>query len=208
MKKKIEILAPAKNLWQGQMAINAGADAVYIGAPSYGARSNATNSVEDIAALVRYAHLFKAQVFVVINTILYDHELEDCRKLIYELYDIGVDALIVQDMAILEMELPPIVLHASTQANNRDPHHVKFLHDAGMQRVVLAREHVGRVRHLDRRVEDLEDAARGDQRLLHAVHDGGQLVDLSGKLLEQAGEDDEARAERQAALDHQPAPVA
>ena len=140
MKKKIEILAPAKNLWQGQMAINAGADAVYIGAPSYGARSNATNSVEDIAALVRYAHLFKAQVFVVINTILYDHELEDCRKLIYELYDIGVDALIVQDMAILEMELPPIVLHASTQANNRDPHHVKFLHDAGMQRVVLARE--------------------------------------------------------------------
>jgi putative protease len=140
MKKKIEILAPAKNLWQGQMAINAGADAVYIGAPSYGARSNATNSVEDIAALVRYAHLFKAQVFVVINTILYDHELEDCRKLIYELYDIGVDALIVQDMAILEMELPPIVLHASTQANNRDPHHVKFLHDVGMQRVVLARE--------------------------------------------------------------------
>jgi len=140
MKKKVEILAPAKNLWQGQMAINAGADAVYIGAPSYGARSNATNSVEDIAALVRYAHLFKAQVFVVINTILYDHELEDCRKLIYELYDIGVDALIVQDMAILEMELPPIVLHASTQANNRDPHHVKFLHDAGIQRVVLARE--------------------------------------------------------------------
>ena len=140
MKKKVEILAPAKNLLQGQMAINAGADAVYIGAPSYGARSNATNSVDDIAALVRYAHLFKAQVFVVINTILYDHELEDCRKLIYELYDIGVDALIVQDMAILEMELPPIVLHASTQANNRDPHHVKFLHDAGIQRVVLARE--------------------------------------------------------------------
>ncbi len=140
MKKKVEILAPAKNLWQGQMAINAGADAVYIGAPQYGARSNATNSVEDIAELVKYAHLFKAQVFVVINTILYDNELEDCRKLIHELYNIGVDALIVQDMAIMEMDLPPIVIHASTQANNRDPKHVKFLKDAGMQRVVLARE--------------------------------------------------------------------
>lgn len=140
MKKKVEILAPAKNLLQGMLAINSGADAVYIGAPQYGARSNATNSVEDIAELVKYAHLFKAQVFVVINTILYDHELKDCKKLIYTLYNIGVDALIVQDMAILEMDLPPIVIHASTQANNRDPKHVKFLKDAGMQRVVLARE--------------------------------------------------------------------
>lgn len=139
-KNKIEILAPAKNLHQGMLAINSGADAVYIGAPQYGARSNATNSVEDIAELVQYAHLFKAQVFVVINTILYDHELEDCEKLIHTLYNIGVDALIIQDMAILEMDLPPIVLHASTQANNRDPKHVKFLKDAGIQRVVLARE--------------------------------------------------------------------
>ncbi|MBI1836332.1 MAG: U32 family peptidase [Flavobacteriia bacterium] len=140
MKKKVEILAPAKNLAQGMLAINSGADAVYIGAPQYGARSNATNPIEDIEELVRYAHLFKAQVFVVINTILYDHELEDCKKLIYKLYEIGVDALIVQDMAIMEMDLPPIVIHASTQANNRDPRHVKFLKDAGMQRVVLARE--------------------------------------------------------------------
>lgn len=140
MKKKVEILAPAKNLYQGMFAINAGADAVYIGAPQYGARSNATNSLEDIAELVNYAHLFKAQVFVVVNTILYDNELEDCQKMIHELYAIGVDALIVQDMAIFEMDLPPIVIHASTQANNRDPKHVKFLKDAGMQRVVLARE--------------------------------------------------------------------
>jgi 23S rRNA 5-hydroxycytidine C2501 synthase len=140
MKKKVEILAPAKNLYQGMFAINAGADAVYIGAPQYGARSNATNSLEDIAELVNYAHLFKAHVFVVVNTILYDHELEDCQKMIHELYAIGVDALIVQDMAIFEMDLPPIVIHASTQANNRDPKHVKFLKDAGMQRVVLARE--------------------------------------------------------------------
>lgn len=140
MKTKVEILAPAKNLVQGMGAINAGADAVYIGAPQFGARSNATNSVEDIAELVQYAHLFKAQVFVVVNTILYDNELEDCKNLIHELYRIGVDALIVQDMAVLEMDLPPIVIHASTQANNRDPKHVKFLADAGMKRVVLARE--------------------------------------------------------------------
>ncbi len=140
MKKKVEILAPAKNLDQGIAAINAGADAVYIGAPLFGARSNATNSVEDIAKLVEYAHLFKAQVFVVLNTILYDNELETCRQLIHELYKIKVDALIVQDMAIMEMDIPPIVIHASTQANNRDPKHVKFLADAGMKRVVLARE--------------------------------------------------------------------
>jgi len=140
MKKKIEILSPAKNLVQGMGAINAGADAVYIGAPMFGARSNATNSIEDIAELVKYAHLFKAKVFVVVNTILYDDELTACKNLIEQLYQIGVDALIVQDMAILELDLPPIVIHASTQANNRDPEHVKFLADAGMKRVVLARE--------------------------------------------------------------------
>jgi 23S rRNA 5-hydroxycytidine C2501 synthase len=140
MKKKIEILAPAKNLYQGMAAVNAGADAVYIGAPLFGARTNATNSMEDIAEMVKYAHLFKAKVFVPINTILYDNELDTCRQLIHELYDIGVDALIIQDMGILEMDLPPIVLHASTQANNRDAAHVKFLADAGIQQVVLARE--------------------------------------------------------------------
>ena len=140
MKKKIEILAPAKDLIHGMAAINAGADAVYIGAPQFGARSNAHNSLEDVAELVKYAHLFNAQVFVVINTIIYDNELETCRLLIWDLYKIGVDALIIQDMAILEMDLPPIVLHASTQANNRDADKIKFLKDAGMKRVVLARE--------------------------------------------------------------------
>ncbi len=139
-KKKIEILAPAKDLLHGMAAINSGADAVYIGAPQFGARSNAHNSMEDVAALVQYAHLYHAQVFVVINTILYDNELETCRQMIWELYHIGVDALIIQDMAIMEMELPPIVLHASTQANNRDPKNIKFLADSGIKRVVLARE--------------------------------------------------------------------
>jgi 23S rRNA 5-hydroxycytidine C2501 synthase len=140
MKKKIEILAPAKNLYQGMAAINAGADAVYIGAPQFGARTNAANSVEDIAELARYAHLFKAKVLVTLNTILYDNELEPCRLLIHELYHAGVDAIIIQDMSILEMDLPPIAIHASTQANNRDAGHVKFLADAGVKRVVLARE--------------------------------------------------------------------
>lgn len=140
MKKKIEILAPAKDLLHGIAAINSGADAVYIGSPQFGARSNAHNSIEDVAALVKYAHLYNAQVFVVINTILYDNELEICRQLIWKLYEIGVDALIIQDMAIMEMELPPIVLHASTQANNRDANKIKFLADAGIKRVVLARE--------------------------------------------------------------------
>ena len=138
--KKIEILAPAKDLIHAMAAINSGADAVYIGAPQFGARSNANNSIEDIAELVQYAHLFYAQVFVVINTILYDNELETCRQMIWKLFEIGVDALIIQDMAILEMELPPIVLHASTQANNRDADKVKFLKEAGIKRVVLARE--------------------------------------------------------------------
>jgi collagenase-like PrtC family protease len=140
MKKKVEILAPAKDLIHGIAAINSGADAVYVGAPQFGARSNATNSIDDVAALVQYAHLYNVPVFVVLNTILYDNELETCRQLIWKLYDIGVDALIIQDMAIMEMDLPPIILHASTQANNRDADKMKFLADAGIKRVVLARE--------------------------------------------------------------------
>lgn len=140
MTKKIELLAPAKDLVHGMAAINCGADAVYIGAPQFGARANANNSIADIEALVKYAHLYGAQVFTAVNTIIYDTELETCRKMIYELYNAGVDALIVQDMGILEMDLPPITLHASTQANNRDANKIKFLEKAGIKRVVLARE--------------------------------------------------------------------
>ena len=171
MKKKVEILAPAKNLVQGMAAINAGADAVYIGAPQFGARSNATNTIEDIEELVQYAHLFKAQVFVVVNTILYDHELEDCKKMIHELYAIGVDALIVQDMAVMEMDLPPIVIHASTQANNRDPKHVKFLADAGMKRVVLARE---------LNLDQIKDIAKATDVELEFFVSGALCVSFSG----------------------------
>ncbi|MBI9035636.1 MAG: U32 family peptidase [Bacteroidales bacterium] len=137
---KLELLAPAKNLETGMAAVDAGADAIYIGSPKFGARSSAGNSVEDIAALCNYAHLFGVKVYVTLNTILYDDELEDARALVYELYDAGMDALIIQDMALLKMELPPVPIHASTQTNNRDAEKVKFLQDAGCQRVILARE--------------------------------------------------------------------
>lgn len=138
--QKLGLLAPAKDLIQGMAAINAGADAVYIGGPLFGARAKANNSIKDIAALVNYAHFFKAKVFAAVNTILYDRELESCRQMIRDMFNSGVDALIIQDMGILEMDLPPLPLHASTQANNRDIEKIKFLEKAGFRRVVLARE--------------------------------------------------------------------
>lgn len=138
--RHIELLAPAKNLQTGIAAINHGADAVYIGAAQFGARQAAGNSVEDIAELVEYAHVFGVKVYVTLNTIIYDDEIAEAEKLIAELYNIGVDALIVQDMGILRMNVPPIPLHASTQMDNRSVEKVKFLSDVGFPRVVLARE--------------------------------------------------------------------
>ncbi len=138
--RRIELLAPAKNLECGIEAINHGADAVYIGAPKFGARAAAVNSLEDIAALVEYAHLYNVRIYVTVNTILKEEELKETEEMIRELYRIGVDALIVQDMAITKLELPPIPLHASTQMDNRTADKVKFLRDAGFRQVVLARE--------------------------------------------------------------------
>lgn len=138
--KPIELLAPAKNVECGIEAIKHGADAVYIGAESFGARAAAGNSVEDIATLVEYAHTYYARVYVTVNTILKEEELEPAKELIWNLYRIGVDAILVQDMAILQMELPPIALHASTQADVRTADKVRFLAKAGFSRVVLARE--------------------------------------------------------------------
>ena len=136
----IELLAPAKNLACGIEAINHGADAVYIGAPRFGARAAAGNSLEDIAELVRYAHLYRARIYVTVNTILKDEELKDTEAMIWDLYRIGVDALIVQDMGITRLDLPPIPLHASTQMDNRTAEKVSFLVEAGFRQVVLARE--------------------------------------------------------------------
>ena len=138
--RPIELLAPAKNLECGIEAINHGADAVYIGAPRFGARAAAGNSIEDIKALVEHAHLYNARIYVTVNTILYDEELPETEKMIWELYRAGVDALIIQDMGITRLNLPPIALHASTQMDNRTPEKVKFLSDIGFRQVVLARE--------------------------------------------------------------------
>ena len=138
--KKIELLSPAKNLEVGIAAINHGADAVYIGGPSFGAREKVGNSIEDIEVLCKHAALFDAKVYVTMNTLLYDSELEDARKLAYDCWNAGVDALIVQDMALLNMDMPPIALHASTQCHNIEAEKVKFLEDVGFSQVVLARE--------------------------------------------------------------------
>ena len=140
MLKKIELLSPAKNLEYGKIAIQHGADAVYIGATKFGARQNASNSIIDIEALTKYAHIYNAKVYVTLNTILFDNELEEVRKICYDLYSCGVDALIVQDMALLEIDLPPIKLHASTQTNNYELDRIKFLSESGFKRIILARE--------------------------------------------------------------------
>lgn len=138
--RKIELLAPAANKEVAVAAIMHGADAVYIGASSHGARSKAANSVEDIAELVRFAHQFRARVYVTVNTLVYDNEMEQVRRLISDLYRIGADALIVQDMSILRMDIPPIALHASTQCDTRTPAKARFLQEVGFSQLVLARE--------------------------------------------------------------------
>lgn len=140
IQRPIELLAPAKNADCGIEAVRHGADAVYIGAPRFGARAAAGNSIEDIARLVAFAHQFRARVYVTVNTILLDEELKDTEDMIWDLYRAGVDALIVQDMALMELNLPPIPLHASTQMDNRTVEKVRFLQQQGFSQVVLARE--------------------------------------------------------------------
>ncbi|WP_370555627.1 U32 family peptidase [Edwardsiella tarda] len=137
---KLELLSPAREAAIGREAILHGADAVYIGGPSFGARHNAGNSLSDIAGLTSFAHRYGAKVFVTLNTILHDNELEPARRLIHQLYDAGVDALIVQDMGILQMDIPPIDLHASTQCDIRTVEKARFLSQVGFSQIVLARE--------------------------------------------------------------------
>ncbi|HNX89038.1 MAG TPA: U32 family peptidase [Paludibacteraceae bacterium] len=138
--RNIELLSPAKNLECGLAAINHGADAVYIGAPMFSARAAAGNNIADIEQLISYAHRYRSKVLVALNTVLTDRQLTEAEKLIHQLYEIGTDALIVQDMGILQLDLPPIELHASTQTDNRTVEKVRFLQDVGFSRVVLARE--------------------------------------------------------------------
>lgn len=138
--RPIELLSPAKDLNCGIEAINHGADAVYIGAPKFGARAAAGNSLEDIRELCEYAHLYGARIYVTLNTILKEDELEEAERMIWDLWRVGTDALIIQDMGITRLNLPPIPLHASTQTDNRTPEKVRFLEAAGFTQVVLARE--------------------------------------------------------------------
>jgi len=136
----LELLSPARDAAIAREAILHGADAVYIGGPGFGARHNAGNSLRDIAELVPFAHRYGAKVFITLNTILHDDELEPAQSLIHDLYQAGVDALIVQDMGVLELEIPPIELHASTQCDIRSVEKAKFLSDVGFSQIVLARE--------------------------------------------------------------------
>jgi collagenase-like PrtC family protease len=139
-RQSIELLAPARDADIGIAAIDHGADAVYIGGPDFGARANAGNTVADIERLARHAHRYHAKIFVTLNTILRDDELEPARCLVWQLHEAGADALIVQDMGLLELDLPPIQLHASTQTDIRTPEKARFLQDVGFSQMVLARE--------------------------------------------------------------------
>jgi collagenase-like PrtC family protease len=170
----LELLAPAKTAAIGREAILHGADAVYIGGPSFGARQSACNEVGEIAGLVSFARRFHARVYVTLNTILHDAELEPARRLVRECYDAGVDALIVQDMGLLELDLPPIDLHASTQCDIRTPDKARFLAAAGFSQIVLARELTLR------EIAAVRAAVPADTVLEHFVH-GALCVAFSGQ---------------------------
>lgn len=153
----LSLLAPARDKEVAIAAIQAGADAIYIGAPAYGARQAAGNSLEDLAEVVRYAHRYGVQVLVTLNTLLHEDEYPKAVELAHALYAIGVDALIIQDLHLLDFDLPPIRLHASTQCDNRTPEQVAFLRDKGFKRVVLARElSIDEIRAIHDAVPDIE----------------------------------------------------
>lgn len=136
----IELLAPARDAQIAVEAIKHGADAVYMGAPMFGARAAATNSIESMSSVCQFAHQFNARVYATVNTLIYDNELNKVERMIWQLWNIGVDALIVQDLGILRLDLPPISLHASTQCDLRTPEKARFLQDMGFSQLVMARE--------------------------------------------------------------------
>ena len=157
MQHRIELLAPARNADVGIEAFRHGADAVYIGSPAFSARAAAGNSVPDIERLAAFGHQYGAKTIVALNTILTDRELVEAERLSWQLYEAGVDALIIQDLGLLQMNLPPIELHASTQTDNRTIEKVRLMHDLGMTRVVMARElSVEQIRAIHEAVPDVE----------------------------------------------------
>ena len=174
MARRIELLAPAKDLACGKEAVLHGADAVYIGAPKFGARAAAGNSLDDIRALCDFAHIYNVSIYVALNTILRDDELKEAERMIHQLYDAGVDALIVQDLGLTRLDLPPIALHASTQMDNCTPEKVAFLAQAGFEQVVLARELTLQ------EIRRIADATPKDVSLEAFVH-GALCVSYSGR---------------------------
>ena len=169
----LSLLAPARDKEVAKAAIQAGADAIYIGAPAFGARQAAGNSLEDLAEVVQYAHTYGVQVLVTLNTLLHEDEYPQAVALAHALYKIGVDALIIQDLHLLILDLPPIRLHASTQCDNRTPEHVARLRDLGFKRVVLARElGIEEIRAIHEAVPDIE---------LEAFVHGALCVSYSGR---------------------------
>jgi 23S rRNA 5-hydroxycytidine C2501 synthase len=168
----LELLSPARDLECGLAAINYGADAVYIGAPKFGARAAAGNPLKDIGELISYAHRYWARVYITLNTVLYDSELEEARSMIHQLYDAGADALIIQDMGLLELDLPPIPLFASTQTHNYNLDRIQFLERVGIQRVILARE---------LSLKQLSDIRKGTTLALEFFVHGALCVSFSGQ---------------------------
>lgn len=155
--RKVELLAPARNAEVGIEAFNHGADAVYIGAPAFSARAAAGNSVQDVERLARYGHQFGAKTIVALNTILTDAELPEAELLTWQLYEAGVDALIIQDLGLLQLDLPPMELHASTQTDNRTIEKTRLMRDLGMSRVVMARElSIEQIRAIHEAVPEVE----------------------------------------------------
>ncbi len=172
MERTIELLAPAKDKETGIAAINSGADAVYIGAPEFSARAAAGNTVSDIEKLASYARRYRVKVYAAVNTIIYEPELERVRNLIFDLCRAGTDAVIFQDMGILEMDLPPVALHASTQCHNYSPEHIKFLSDTGVSRIILARE---------LELAQLAEARKAASCSLECFVHGALCVSMSGR---------------------------
>ncbi len=170
--KKLELLSPARNFETGKAAIDNGADAVYIGGPAFGARSSASNDLRDIEKLANYAHIYRARIYLTLNTIIFDNELDNAANLARDAYNAGVDALIIADMAYLEMDLPPIPLIASTQMNNSDIGHIRFLEDMGFMRVILARELT---------VPQIKNISEKTTIELEAFVQGALCVGLSGR---------------------------
>ncbi len=169
----LQILSPARDKQVAQAAIQAGADAIYIGPPAFGARQAAGNSIDDLSEVVNYAHTYGVQVLVTLNTLLHDDEYAEALQMIQDLYHIGVDALIIQDLHLLDFDLPPIRLHASTQCDNRTPEQVARLRDLGFKRVVLARElSIDEIRAIHQSVPDIE---------LEAFVHGALCVSYSGR---------------------------